>query len=30
VRCPGAADPETIDVVSAGPSGDFFADDNVE
>jgi hypothetical protein len=30
VRCPGAADPEAIDVVSAGPSGDFFNDDNVE
>lgn len=30
VRCPGVMNPEGVDVVSAGPSGDFFVDDNVE
>lgn len=30
VRCPSRYDPETVDVVSAGPSGDFFVDDNVQ
>lgn len=30
VRCPGHFDPEGVDVVSAGPSGSFFVDDNVQ
>jgi len=30
VRCPGVMNPDGVDVVSAGPSGDFFVDDNVE
>lgn len=29
VRCPGRNDPGGADVVSAGPSGSFFVDDNV-
>jgi hypothetical protein len=29
VRCPGRFDPDSADIVSAGPSGDFFDDDNV-
>jgi hypothetical protein len=29
LRCPGRFDPDSVDVVSAGPSGDFFVDDNV-
>ncbi len=29
VRCPGRDDPAGADVVSAGPSGSFFVDDNV-
>ncbi len=29
IACPGRLDPEDIDVVSAGPSGDFLLDDNV-
>ena len=29
VRCPGSAGPDDVDVVSAGPSGDFERDDNV-
>jgi type II secretory pathway pseudopilin PulG len=30
VRCPGRYDPQDAEVVSAGPSGSFFVDDNVE
>lgn len=30
VRCPGKADPETADVISSGPSGSLFVDDNVQ
>lgn len=30
VRCPGVMNPDGVDVVSAGPSGDFFVDDNVQ
>lgn len=30
VRCPGVMGPDAVDVVSAGPSGDFFVDDNVQ
>lgn len=29
VKCPGRFDPNGADVVSAGPSGSFFDDDNV-
>ena len=29
VRCPGRYDPNGADVVSAGPSGDFLEDDNL-
>ncbi|MBC7173100.1 MAG: type II secretion system protein GspG [Polyangiaceae bacterium] len=28
-RCPGAADPDGVDVFSAGPSGSFLVDDNI-
>jgi len=30
VACPAYDDPDGADVVSAGPSGDFFVDDNVK
>ena len=30
VRCPGRYDPEDADVVSAGPSGNFLIDDNIQ
>lgn len=30
VRCPGRYDPEGADVVSAGPSGNFLIDDNIQ
>jgi hypothetical protein len=30
VRCPGRYDPDGVDVVSAGPSGNFLVDDNVQ
>lgn len=30
VRCPGRYDPDGVDVVSAGPSGSFLVDDNVQ
>ncbi len=30
VRCPGRYDPEGMDVVSAGPSGNFLVDDNIQ
>lgn len=30
VRCPGRYDPDSADVVSAGPSGTFLADDNLQ
>lgn len=30
VRCPGRYDPEGVDVVSAGPSGNFLVDDNIQ
>lgn len=30
VRCPGRYDPEGADVVSAGPSGNFLVDDNLQ
>lgn len=30
VRCPGRHDPKDADVISAGPSGSFFVDDNVQ
>jgi len=30
VRCPGHDDPDEADVISAGPSGDFFIDDNLQ
>jgi hypothetical protein len=30
VRCPGRYDPEGADVVSAGPSGSFLDDDNLQ
>lgn len=30
VRCPGRYDPEGVDVVSAGPSGNFLDDDNIQ
>lgn len=30
VRCPGHFGPASADVVSAGPSGSFFVDDNVQ
>lgn len=29
VRCPGRNDPDGADVISAGPSGSFFVDDNL-
>lgn len=29
MQCPGFADPEEVDVVSAGPSGVFTDDDNI-
>lgn len=28
--CPGHDDPDDVDVLSAGPSGSFFIDDNVQ
>ena len=30
VTCPGRYDPDGADVVSAGPSGNFLADDNLQ
>ena len=30
VRCPGRSDPGGADVVSAGPSGSFLVDDNIQ
>jgi len=30
VRCPGRYDPDGVDVVSAGPSGSFLIDDNIQ
>lgn len=30
VRCPGRYDPDGADVVSAGPSGSFLVDDNIQ
>jgi hypothetical protein len=30
VRCPGRYDPEDADVLSAGPSGSFLIDDNLQ
>jgi hypothetical protein len=30
VRCPGRYDPDGVDVVSAGPSGNFLVDDNIQ
>lgn len=30
VRCPGRYDPDGVDVISAGPSGSFLVDDNVQ
>lgn len=30
VRCPGRYDPDDVDVVSAGPSGNFLDDDNIQ
>ncbi len=30
VRCPGRYDPDGVDVVSAGPSGSFLVDDNIQ
>lgn len=30
VRCPGHDDPDGADVISAGPSGSFFNDDNLQ
>ncbi|MFW6067506.1 MAG: type II secretion system protein GspG [Myxococcota bacterium] len=30
INCPGHFDPNEADVVSAGPSGSFFVDDNVQ
>lgn len=30
VRCPGRYDPDGIDVLSAGPSGSFLVDDNIQ
>ena len=30
VRCPGYLDADDADVISAGPSGDFFLDDNLQ
>lgn len=30
VRCPGRYDPEDADVISAGPSGSFLEDDNIQ
>ncbi len=30
VECPGYFDPDRADVISAGPSGSFFVDDNIE
>lgn len=30
VRCPGRYDPDGVDVVSAGPSGSFLTDDNIQ
>lgn len=30
VRCPGRYDPEGVDIVSAGASGSFLDDDNVQ
>jgi hypothetical protein len=29
VRCPGRSDPDSAEVVSAGPSGSFLVDDNI-
>ena len=29
IRCPGFLNPESVDVISAGPSGSFFDDDNL-
>lgn len=30
VECPGYFDPDDVDVISAGPSGSFLTDDNIE
>ncbi len=30
VRCPSRANPNEADVLSAGPSGSFFVDDNIQ
>ena len=30
IGCPSPHDPDRIDVISAGPSGSFFVDDNVQ
>ncbi len=30
VRCPGRHDPDGADVISAGPSGSFLDDDNIQ
>jgi hypothetical protein len=30
VRCPSRHDPDQVDIVSAGPDGSFFEDDNVQ
>src|SRR5262245_33208114 len=30
IRCPGRESPDGVDVVSAGPSGNFLVDDNVQ
>ncbi len=30
VRCPGRYDPDGVDVVSAGPSGSYLVDDNIQ
>ena len=29
IHCPGVDDPDGVDVLSAGPSGDFLNDDNL-
>lgn len=30
IRCPGRYDPNGVDVVSAGPSGNFLVDDHIQ
>jgi hypothetical protein len=30
VECPGYFDPDGVDVISAGPSGSFLVDDNIQ